>query len=66
MGFSSDKYLELGKNEEGLVFKKGIYKGKKISYVVKFDTNYLRKMLTLSDIEKKTKEAIKQFFKQRH
>ena len=29
MGFLNDKSLELGKNGEGLVFKKGIYRGKK-------------------------------------
>ena len=61
-GFPIDKSLELGKIEEGLVFKKGIYRGKKISYVATFDNNYLRKMLT----SLKTKGAIKHFFKQRH
>ena len=56
----------MGKNEEEPVLKKGIYRAKKISYVAKFDTNYLKKMLTSSRIDKKTKETIKQFFKQRH
>ena len=65
-GFSIDKSLELVKIEEGLVFNKGIYRGKKISYVATFGNNYLRKMLTLSEIDVKTKGAIKQFFKQRH
>ena len=66
MGFPIDKSLEVGKNEEGLVFKKGIYRGKKISYVAKFGTNFLKKMLTSSDRDKKRRETIKQFFKQRH
>ena len=66
MGFPIDKSLEVGKNEEGLVFRKEIYRGKKISYIAKFDTNYRKKMLTSSDIDKKTKEVIKPFFKQRH
>ena len=64
--FPIDKSLEVGKNEEEPVLKKGIYRAKKISYVAKFDTNYLKKMLTSSRIDKKTKETIKQFFKQRH
>ena len=42
MGFPIDKSLELGKNEEGIIFKKRIYKGKK-TYVATFDTNYLQK-----------------------
>ena len=62
MGFSIDKSLEVGKNEEGN--EKGIYRGKKISYVAKFDTNYLKKMLTSSGVDKQTKEAIKQCLKQ--
>ena len=41
MGFCIDKHLELGKKEEELDFKKGIYRGKKISYVATFDTNLL-------------------------
>ena len=65
MGFPIDKSLEVGKNEEEPVFKKGIYKGKKISCVAKFDTNYLKKILTSSGADKQIKEAIKQFFKQR-
>ena len=36
----------------------------KRSYVAKFDTNYLKKMLILSGIDKQTKEAIKHFLKQ--
>ena len=66
MGFPIDKSLEVGKNEEELVPRKGIYRDKKISYVAKFDANYLTKMLTSSGIDKKIKEAIKQFFKERH
>ena len=55
LGFPIDKSLEVGKNEEELVLRKGIYRGKKILYVAKFDINYLKKMLTLSGIDKKTK-----------
>ena len=65
MGFPIDKSLEVGKNEKELVLRKGIYRGKKVLYVANFDTNYLKKMLTLSGIDRKTKDAIKQFFKQR-
>ena len=65
MGFQIVKSLEVGKNEEELVLRKGIYRDKKILYVAKFDTNYLKKILTLSGIDKKTKDTIKQFFKQR-
>ena len=43
MGFPIDKFLEVGKNEEEPVLKKGIYRGKQISYVAKLDTNYLKK-----------------------
>ena len=65
MGFPIDKSLELYKNEEGLVFKKRIYRGENISYVATFDTSFLKKMLTSSDIDKKTKETIKKIFKQK-
>ena len=64
MGFPIDKSLEVGKNKEEPVLKKGIYRGKKISYVAKFDTKYLQKMLPSSGVDKQTKEAIKQCFKQ--
>ena len=63
MGFPIEKSLEVGKNEEEPVLKKGIYRGKKLSYVAKFDTNYLKKMLTSSCVDKQTKEAIKQCLK---
>ena len=63
MGFSIDKSFEVGKNKKELVLRRGIYRGKKISYVAKFDTNYLRKMMASSKEDKKTKETIKQFFK---
>ena len=43
MSFSIDKFLEKEKNEEEPVFKKEIYKGKKISYISTFDTMYLKK-----------------------
>ena len=66
MGFPIDESLEVGKNNEEPVLKKGIHRGKKISYVTKFDTNYLRKILTSSDVDKQTKEAIKQCVKQSH
>ena len=56
MGFLTNKSLEVG--------KKGIYRGKKISYVAKFDTNYLKKILKSSGVDKQTKEAIKQCLKQ--
>ena len=40
--------LDNNKEQEEPVFKKGIYKCKKISYVAKFDTHYLKKMLKSS------------------
>ena len=63
MGFPIDKSFEIGKNKEELVLRRGIYRGKKISYVAKFDTNYLRKMMASSKEDKKTTDTIKQFFK---
>ena len=62
MGFPIDKSLEASKNEEEPVLKKGICRGKKMSYVAKFDSNYLKKMLTSSNVDKQTKETIEEFF----
>ena len=41
MGFPIDNSLEVSKNNEESVLKKGIYEAKEISYIGKFDTNYL-------------------------
>ena len=43
MGFSIDKYLEVVKNEEEPVFKKMIYRGQKISYVLNLIPTTLKK-----------------------
>ena len=43
MGFPIDKSLELDKNEERLVLRKGIYRVENILYVATFDTGYLKK-----------------------
>ena len=42
MGFPIDRSLEVCKEEE-IVFKKGLYKFQKISYVAKRDTTYFKK-----------------------
>ena len=61
----SGESFEVGKNEEEPVLRKVIYTGKRISYFAKFDTNYLKKLLASSGINKQTKEEVEQFFKQR-
>ena len=53
----------MGKEEEEPVLKKG-YTEAKNYHVGNIDTNYLKKMLTSSGVDKQTKEAIKHFFKQ--
>ena len=57
MGNPIDKSLEVGKNEEEPVLKKGIYRSENISHVVKFDINYLKKVLTSSGVEKHKKRG---------
>ena len=65
MGFSIDKSLEVGKEEKEQVLKKGIQKGQKVSYVTKFDTGYLKKMLRSSGVDKQRNKVIKYFLKQK-
>ena len=45
---------------EKVVSMAGPYKGYDLSYVALYDTKYLKRMLKMSDIEKKTKDLIKQ------
>ena len=44
---------------EKVVFMSGPYKGHDLSYVALYDTKYLKRMLKMSDIEKKTKDLTK-------
>ena len=53
---------EVGNKEEEPVFRKGIYKGKKISYVAQFDSSCVKKMLKEKSGDKLAKDGIEQFF----
>ena len=48
------------KKAEKTVFMVGPYKGFELSYAALCDTKYLRRVLKMSDIEKKTKDLINQ------
>ena len=48
------------KKVEKVVFMSGPYEGYELSYVAPYDTKYLRKVLKISGLEKKTKDLIKQ------
>ena len=52
-----EKNLEVG-NEEGPVFTKGVYKGKK--YVANLDSGYLKNILKVGDADKSVKNAFEQ------
>ena len=54
------KNLTIEKKEEKAVFMAGPYKGYELSYVAFGDTKYLKRVLKMSDLEKKTKDLIKQ------
>ena len=43
-----------------VVFMRGPYEGYELSYVAPYDTKYLKKVLKMSGLEKKTKDLIKQ------
>ena len=58
--FQESKNLTMEKKEEKAVFMAGPCKGDELSYVVLCDTKYPRRVLKMSDLEKKTKELIKQ------
>ena len=54
------KNLTIEKKMEKAVFMAGPYKGYELSYVALCDTKYLKRVLKMSVIEKKTKDVIKQ------
>ena len=54
------KNLTIEKKVEKAVFMAGPYKGYELSYAALCDTKYLKKVFKMSDIEKKTKDLIKQ------
>ena len=54
------KDLTIEKKVEKTVFMTGPYKGYELSYVTLCDTKYLKKVLKMSGLEKKTKNLIKQ------
>ena len=54
------KNLTIKKKVEKVVFIRGPYEGYKLSYVALCDTKYLKRVLKMSGLEKKTKNLIKQ------
>ena len=54
------KNLTIEKKVKKVVFMAGPYEGCKLSYVALCDTKYLKKVLKMSGLEKKTKDLIKQ------
>ena len=54
------KNLTIEKKVEKVVFMTGSYKGYDLSYVALYDMKNLKRMLKMSDMEKKTKDLIKQ------
>ena len=54
------KNLTIKKKVEKAVFMAGPYEGYELSYVALCDTKYLKRMLKMSGLEKKTKDLIKQ------
>ena len=54
------KRWTIEKKVEKVVFMARPYKGYELSYVVLCDTKYLKRVFKMSDLEKKTKDLIKQ------
>ena len=54
------KHLTIEKKVEKAVFMAGPYKGYELSYFALCNTKYLTRVLKMSDLEKKTKNLIKQ------
>ena len=54
------KNLTIEKKVEKVVFMAGPYEGYEFSYVALCDTKYLKRVLKMSGLEKKTKGLIKQ------
>ena len=53
------KNFTFKKKVEKVVFISGPYEGYKLPYVAPYDTKYLKKVLKISALEKKTKDLIK-------
>ena len=54
------KNLTIKKNVNKVVFMRGPYEGHELSYVGLYDTEYLKKALKMSGLDKKIKDLIKQ------
>ena len=54
------KNLTFEKKVEKVAFMRGPYEGHELSYVALYDTKYLKRVLKMSGLEKKTKDLIKQ------
>ena len=54
------KNLTIEKKVEKVVFMRGPYEGYELSYVTSCDIKYLKRVLKMSVLEKKTKDLIKQ------
>ena len=54
------KHLTIEKKVEKAVFMAGPYKGYELSHVALCNTKYLKRVLKMSDLGKKTKDLIKQ------
>ena len=52
--------MTIEKKVEKAVFIVGPYKGYELSYVALYETKYLKRVLKMSDLEKETKDVIKQ------
>ena len=52
--------MTVEKKVEKLIFLVGPYEGYELSYIELCDTKYLKRMLKMSGLEKKTKDLIKQ------
>ena len=55
-----NKNLKIEKKVEKVVFMAGPYEGYELSYVALCDTKYLKRVLKMSGLEKKTKDLTKQ------
>ena len=54
------KNLTMEKKVERVVFIRGPHEGHELSYAALYDTEYLNRVLKMSDLGKKTKDLIKQ------
>ena len=54
------KNLTIEKKVEGVVFMRGHDAGTELLYVALYDTKYLKRVLKMSGLDKKTKDLIKQ------